>query len=162
MRTHPKDYHQAPSLPARIPVASAKREDHIIRRSGKVFAGTHLLVDLIGAEGLGCPGRIERAFRAAVAAAGATLLHIHTHKFSPQGLSSVAVLAESHLSAHTWPEIGYGAFDIFMCGGADPHAAVEALRAEYAPSEIRVLEHFRGEGLLPASVADWPPEDHLF
>jgi S-adenosylmethionine decarboxylase len=161
MRTLPKDYQQAPPLPARISVSSAEREDHIIRRDGKVFAGTHLIVDLIGAEGLDCPDRIERAFRAAVAAAGATLLHLHTHKFSPQGLSSVAVLAESHLSAHTWPEIGYGAFDIFMCGGADPHAAVEALRAEYAPSELRVLEHLRGEGLFSASVAHWPAEDHF-
>ena len=58
---------------------------------------------------------------------GATLLHIHTHKFSPQGVSGVAILAESHISVHTWPEIGYGAFDVFMCGDAEQMNAVGVL-----------------------------------
>jgi S-adenosylmethionine decarboxylase len=48
------------------------------------------------------------------------LLHIHTHKFSPQGVSGVAVLAESHISVHTRSEIGYAAFDVFMCVDAQP------------------------------------------
>lgn len=144
----------APSRRPAIPTTSASAcmlstdgEAHLLRRDGRIFAGTHLIVELIGAEGLDCPARMEGAFRSATTAAGATLLHIHMHKFSPQGLSGIAVLAESHLSAHTWPEIGYGAFDIFMCGEANPHAAVEVLRAEFLPSEIRVVEHLRGEGL---------------
>ena len=147
MPTHAQHDLKLPSLPAGASATLGERDDHFVRRDGRVFAGTHLLIELIGAEGLDCPVRIERAFRAAVAAAGATLLHIHTHKFSPRGLSSVAVLAESHLSVHTWPEIGYGAFDIFTCGQATPHAAIEVWRAEFRPAEIRVFEHLRGEGL---------------
>ena len=50
-------------------------------------------------------------------AAGATLLHIHLHHFTPNGgVSGVAVLAESHISIHSWPEYGYAALDVFMCG----------------------------------------------
>jgi S-adenosylmethionine decarboxylase len=51
-----------------------------------------------------------------VDAAQATLLHIHVHHFQPNGISGVAVLAESHISIHTWPEVGYAAMDVFMCG----------------------------------------------
>tara|TARA_Y100001968_G_scaffold309886_1_gene330249 strand:- start:32503 stop:32967 length:465 start_codon:yes stop_codon:yes gene_type:complete len=49
-------------------------------------------------------------------AAGATLINLMTHRFSPQGVTGLALLAESHISIHTWPEIGYGAVDVFTCG----------------------------------------------
>ena len=48
--------------------------------------------------------------------AGATLIHLVTHSFKPQGVTGVALLAESHISIHTWPEIGYAAIDVFTCG----------------------------------------------
>jgi S-adenosylmethionine decarboxylase len=127
---------------------AAEREDHFIRKDGKVFAGTHLIIEVVGGVGLDDEGRIERAFRACVETCGATLLHIHTHKFTPQGVSGVAVLAESHISVHTWPEIGYGAFDVFMCGDADPWRAVEVLRRAFDAREVRVRELLRGEGLV--------------
>lgn len=130
-----------------------EREDHFIRRNGKIFAGTHLIIEVIEGTGLDDENRIERAFRDCVETCGATLLHIHTHKFSPQGVSGVAVLAESHISVHTWPEIGYGAFDVFMCGDADPWRAVEVLRREFDAGEVRVRELLRGEGLVPEPTA---------
>ena len=65
---------------------------------------------------------IEATLRRCVEAARATLLHIHLHHFQPNGVSGVAVLAESHISIHTWPEAGYAALDVFMCGSADPDA----------------------------------------
>ncbi len=129
-----------------------EREDHFIRKDGKVFAGTHLIIEVVGGSGLDDEERIERAFRDCVDTCGATLLHIHTHKFTPQGVSGVAVLAESHISVHTWPEIGYGAFDVFMCGDADPWRAVEVLRRAFDADEVRVRELLRGEGLVT------PPE----
>lgn len=147
MHTRARTDQQASAFPASSGTRPGTQEDYFRHRAGRVFAGTHLIIEFIGSEGLDCPARIERVFRAAVATAGATLLHIHTHKFSPQGVSGVAVLAESHLSVHTWPEIGYGAFDIFMCGEADPHAALRVLRDEFQPSEIRIFEHLRGDGL---------------
>ncbi|MGY6632291.1 MAG: adenosylmethionine decarboxylase [Alkalilacustris sp.] len=129
------------------------REDHFIRRDGRVFAGTHLIIEVVNGHGLDDEARIARAFRDCVDECGATLLHIHTHKFSPQGVSGVAVLAESHISVHTWPEIGYGAFDVFMCGDANPWAAVDVLKQAFATSDVRVRELLRGEGLVPAHLA---------
>jgi S-adenosylmethionine decarboxylase len=129
-------------------VMDKDREDHFIRRDGKVFAGTHLIIEVIDGDGLDDEARIQKAFRDCVDTCGATLLHIHTHKFSPQGVSGVAVLAESHISVHTWPEIGYGAFDVFMCGDAAPWRAVEVLREAFDAGEVRVRELLRGEGLV--------------
>lgn len=131
-------------------VLDEAREDHFIRRDGRVFAGTHLIIEVVNGHGLDDEARIERAFRDCVDECGATLLHIHTHKFSPQGVSGVAVLAESHISVHTWPEIGYGAFDVFMCGDADPWRAVDVLKAAFGTADVRVRELLRGEGLVEA------------
>ncbi len=132
-------------------VQDVARDDHFVRRDGKVFAGTHLIIEVVGAEGLDDEERIRGAFRDCVEVCGATLLHLHTHKFSPQGVSGVAVLAESHITVHTWPEIGYGAFDVFMCGEAEPWAAVEVLRRTFSAREVRVKELLRGEGLVEAA-----------
>ncbi len=123
-------------------------KDHFVRRGDKVFAGTHLIIEMIGAEGLNDAGRIRKALVEAVEAAGATLLHIHLHRFTPQGVSGVAVLAESHISVHTWPEKGYGAFDIFMCGNADPWKAASVLRRALGAREMKVMEILRGEGIV--------------
>ena len=133
-------------------VMDEARDDHFIRRDGKVFAGTHLIIEVIEGEGLDDEARIQQAFRDCVQTCGATLLHIHTHKFSPQGVSGVAVLAESHISVHTWPEIGYGAFDVFMCGDAQPWKAVDVLRHAFSAGEVRVKELLRGEGLVAATA----------
>jgi S-adenosylmethionine decarboxylase len=65
-------------------------------------------------EGLDDIDLIETTLRRCVDAAGATLLHIHLHHFQPNGVSGVAVLAVSHISIHTWPEVGYAALDLFM------------------------------------------------
>ncbi|MSU89086.1 adenosylmethionine decarboxylase [Rhodobacteraceae bacterium 2CG4] len=129
-------------------VFDPSRDDHFIRRDGKVFAGTHLIIEVIDGVGLDDRSRIEQAFRDCVDACGATLLHLHTHKFSPQGVSGVAVLAESHISVHTWPEIGYGAFDVFMCGDAEPWRAVSVLRNAFAAGDVRVRELLRGEEIV--------------
>ncbi len=124
------------------------REDHFIRRGGRVFAGTHLIIEVVEGTGLDDEARIQQAFRDCVDVCGATLLHMHTHKFSPQGVSGVAVLAESHISVHTWPEIGYGAFDVFMCGEAEPWHAVDVLAKAFQTSDVRVKELLRGDGLV--------------
>jgi S-adenosylmethionine decarboxylase len=134
-------------------VLDAERDDHFIRRDGAVFAGTHLIIEVENGHGLDDEGRIQQAFRDCVTECGATLLHIHTHKFSPQGVSGVAVLAESHISVHTWPEIGYGAFDVFMCGDADPWRAVDVLKRAFGTRTVHVKELRRGEGLVHETAA---------
>lgn len=129
------------------------RDDHFIRKGDKVFAGTHLIIEVLDGHGLDDEERIQQAFRDCVDTCGATLLHIHTHKFSPQGVSGVAVLAESHISVHTWPEIGYGAFDVFMCGDAQPWKSVDVLKAAFGTDNVRVKELLRGDGIVQAEVA---------
>lgn len=123
----------------------AAPKDHFIQREGIKFAGTHLLLDLWGAKYLDDIERIENAMRECVEACGATLLHIHLHHFSPSyGVSGVAVLAESHISVHTWPERDYAAFDVFMCGDAQPENAVAVLKRAFYPQRIEVTEALRG------------------
>ncbi|HTQ12904.1 MAG TPA: adenosylmethionine decarboxylase [Rhizomicrobium sp.] len=120
-------------------------KDHFITRNGLTYAGSHLIIDLWDAEGLGDRDRIETALIDAVKEAGATLLHIHLHTFSDGGgISGVAVLAESHISVHTWPEKGYAAFDVFMCGDAQPRKAMDVFKAAFNPGRIVVGEHKRG------------------
>lgn len=119
--------------------------DHFITRNGVEFAGTHLILDLWGASQLDNLAHMEQAMRDAVAVAGATLLHIHLHHFTPNGgISGVAVLAESHISVHTWPERNFAAFDIFMCGDAEPERAIPVLQQAFRPQNINVSEHLRG------------------
>ena len=121
-------------------------KDHFITRDGVQFAGTHLLLDLWGAKHLDDKARIEQAMRDCVVACGATLLHIHLHHFSPSfGVSGVAVLAESHISVHTWPERDYAAFDVFMCGDAQPENAIAVLKRAFFPERIEVNEALRGK-----------------
>lgn len=126
-------------------VRAAARKDYFIERNGVRYAGTHLIVDLRGAHRLDDIGHIESALREAVAASGATLLHIHLHHFTPNaGVSGVAVLAESHISIHTWPERRYAALDVFMCGGARPQKTLEVFQRAFRPEQMEVAEHLRG------------------
>lgn len=128
--------------------AGEERKDFFIERDGERFAGTHLIVDLWGADRIDDLAYVEDTLRECVEAAEATLLHIHLHHFTPNdGISGVAVLAESHISIHSWPESGYAALDIFMCGDAKPHRAVEVLRRRFKPSHVVVEEVRRGSGL---------------
>ena len=79
--------------------------------------GRHLLAELYGCTRLGDEAHIGRALAEAAAAAGATLLEVRLHGFGVgQGVTGVALLAESHISIHTWPEHDYAAVDIFLCG----------------------------------------------
>ncbi|MCW9012205.1 MAG: adenosylmethionine decarboxylase [Gammaproteobacteria bacterium] len=126
----------------------AAPKDHFIQRDGVEFAGTHLLIDLWDASHLDDIKRIEYAMRECVEVCGATLLHIHLHHFTPSGgVSGVAVLAESHISVHTWPERDYAAFDVFMCGDAQPENAVAVLKRAFVPHRLEVTEELRGRTL---------------
>ena len=103
--------------------------------------GRHVLADLSGiaAEKLTSCDAIDRLLRAAADAAGAHVLHSHFHSFGPgQGVTGVALLAESHISIHTWPEHGFAAADIFMCGDAQPELALRVLQAALAPATCQI------------------------
>ena len=135
----------ARTVPVPIPLGDEDRKDHFITRNGLTFAGSHLIIDLWEAEGLDDRDRIEKALIDAVNAAGATLLHIHLHTFTEGGgISGVAVLAESHISIHTWPERDFAAIDIFMCGACNPYHGIPALKAAFNPESINLGEQRRG------------------
>ena len=124
---------------------SEDRKDYFVERDGERFAGTHLLIDLWGATNLADPTHIDAALREAAVSAGATILHSHFHHFTPNGgVSGVVVLAESHISIHTWPERDFAAIDIFMCGACNPHDAIPVLQAAFHPSRVDLDEQRRG------------------
>jgi S-adenosylmethionine decarboxylase len=120
-------------------------KDYFVEKDGVKFAGMHLLVDLWGASNLTDPATIDQALRAAAEAAKATILHGHFHHFGPDGgVSGVLVLAESHISIHTWPERDFAAVDIFMCGACDPYRSLPALKEVFRPKSILLAEQRRG------------------
>lgn len=129
-------------------VAHEDRKDFFIERDGVRFAGTHLIVDLFGARRLDDIQHIKRTLERCVDVAGATLLHIHLHHFTPNGgVSGVAVLAESHISIHSWPEANYAALDVFMCGDAKPQNCVDVLREAFDAEDVVLTTHHRGSEL---------------
>ena len=107
--------------------------------------GTHLLIDLWGAQRLDELEVVRGALLASVALCGATLLDLKLHGFGAgQGITGVALLAESHISIHSWPEHGYAAIDIFVCGPCDPHSILPVLREAFSPERVEMIEHLRG------------------
>jgi S-adenosylmethionine decarboxylase len=133
--------------PPELPNGSTKKilPDHFIDQDGIQFAGSHLIIDFWGSRYLNDLPLMERTLRECVERAGATLLHIHLHRFpSSGGISGVAVLAESHISVHTWPERAFAAFDIFMCGGTMPEEALKVLKRVFVPQAVNIIEKRRG------------------
>jgi S-adenosylmethionine decarboxylase len=137
------------TLEVAAPPPEEDRHDHFAVRKGVRCAGVHLIVDLHGAKRLNDIEHIETTLRRCVEAASATLLHIHLHRFQPSGVSGVAVLAESHISIHTWPEAGYAALDVFMCGTAEPDKCIPVLREAFSAKRVGVNELLRGLDAKP-------------
>ena len=114
-------------------------------------AGSHLLADLYGVDParLVVSGDIDTLLRAAAMAAGARILHSHFHSFGEaQGVTGVVLLAESHISIHTWPEFGFAAADIFMCGDAQPQLALELIERALKPASSIVQNIARGGAVV--------------
>jgi S-adenosylmethionine decarboxylase len=139
-------------LPSNIQVSSVspsdvleESKDYFVEKDGMKFAGTHLLVDLWDARNLADPDLIDLTLCEAAVAAGATILHSHFHHFTPNGgVSGVVVLAESHISIHTWPERNFAAVDIFMCGVCDPHLAIPVMQRIFQAARVELDEQRRG------------------
>ena len=119
--------------------------------------GRHLILEYWDAVNLNNPELVERALTEAALAGGATLLSVRTHQFAPQGVSGVAIIAESHISIHTWPEYDYAAVDIFTCGDrVDPHKINEVLAKYFRPKRQNVTEILRG---LQTDNSEEQPEE---
>ena len=111
-----------------------------------VAPGTHLLIDLWGCSHLRDMTRIESAMREAATVCGATVLEIMLHSFGENaGITRVSILAESHISIHTWPETGYAAIDVFMCGDCNPAGAIPIFEKAFQSTKSNVSNHQRGQ-----------------
>jgi S-adenosylmethionine decarboxylase len=129
--------------------ANGSAADSLMIREGKSFAGMHIIVDLYDAKYLDDIERIEAVMRECIEKCGAHLLHIYLHHFTPNnGVTGVAVLSESHISVHTWPERNFAAFDIFMCGDSQPELAVEILKNRFNAKKVISTIKNRGEHLI--------------
>jgi len=125
-------------------VAHDDRKDFFVERDGVRCAGTHLIVDLYGARRLDDLKHIKETLKRCVGAAGATLLHIHVHRFTQSGgVSGVAVLSQGHVSLHSWPDEGYVALDAFMGRDARPETAIDVVKQAFKPARTVVKEHLR-------------------
>jgi S-adenosylmethionine decarboxylase len=119
-----------------------------VNASVAVAVGQHILADLYGVEPplLRDAPALERLLRDAARAAGAHVLGSHFHSFGSEGgITGVVLLAESHMSVHTWPESNFAAADIFMCGSADAERALALLLRALAPGRHRIHKAVRGE-----------------
>ena len=116
-------------------------------------ATTHLLVELWGCapEALGDAALIEATLLRAAATAGATVIGTHVYERA-DGVTSAAVLAESHLSIHTWLPLRRAMVDIFTCGEARPRRAVAVVERALGARRCAVLAVPRGRGPL----GPWP------
>jgi S-adenosylmethionine decarboxylase len=127
-------------------LAHDDRKDDFIERDAVRCAGTHLIIDLFGAKRLDDLRHIADTLKRCVEVSGATLLDIHLHHLTPSGgVSGVAVLAESHISIHSWPEAGCAALDVFMCGDTNPRATIAVLKEAFAADRTMVKERLRAK-----------------
>lgn len=119
--------------------------------------GRHVLVECYDAsfEKLNNLPLIRQAMLRAAVEMGATVISDSFHKFSPQGVSGAVVIAESHLTIHTWPELGYAAIDFFTCGAADPNQGLQVLARQLGSATLKTSEFGRGF-VRPTGGGDGP------
>jgi len=121
--------------------------------------GRHIILEMWGCQNLDSAETAERALREMVVALDVNLLDLRVYPFSPVGVTGMAIVSESHLVIHTWPEYGYAAVDIFTCGAPrDPQDAVHVLRRLFRPERIGVMEINRGQVDLPEYAVGAPEE----
>lgn len=109
--------------------------------------GRHLIAELSNCNRATLDNRdlLEQYLKEAVRLSGATIVRSVFHRYTPQGVSGVVVIAESHLSVHTWPEYGYAAVDFFTCGeSVDPYKAFEYIKEVLDAQHAECREIKRG------------------
>ena len=97
--------------------------------------GKHLIIDLHDASHLNDIALMKTAIHDIISQTNTTLLFEDFHHFHPSGITGIACLAESHISVHTWPEHNFAAFDVFMCGEAQPELAIAILKHYFGGTE---------------------------
>ena len=120
--------------------------------------GEHALIDIEGARRLDDTIFLERVMREAARAADARVVGANIHPFGEgHGVTGVLLLAESHISVHTWPEHGFAAFDVFMCGSAVVDEAVATIARAFPEAAISTRTVKRG-AVDARQVSEWAPQ----
>ncbi|MFO0920420.1 MAG: adenosylmethionine decarboxylase [Candidatus Saccharimonadales bacterium] len=109
--------------------------------------GRHLVSDMWKCQKLADDVEsLEKIILNACHVANATILGVSSHKFEPQGVTVMVLLAESHISLHSWPEYNYVAIDVFTCGkDMDPQSAIDYLENCLKPEKVETKKIIRGE-----------------
>lgn len=109
------------------------------------YLGVHLIAEFWNGKTIEDPKELKKILTGAVKAANSSPLKISIHKFSPQGITGVILLAESHISIHSWPEYNYVAIDIFTCGDKSaPEKALTYLKEKFQPKKVNIKKIRRG------------------
>ncbi|HHY35599.1 MAG TPA: S-adenosylmethionine decarboxylase proenzyme [Firmicutes bacterium] len=119
--------------------------------------GRHILAEVYGCDFdiLNDLDRIREILVSAALSAGAEVREKAFHRFSPQGVSGVVVISESHIAIHTWPEYGYAAVDVFTCGDhVDPWVAMNKIFKDFGAKSVTASEVKRGVFQKPLACAD--------
>lgn len=116
--------------------------------------GTHILIDVVGDADFSDPRAIERILREAADRAGAKTLDARFHHFGEEmGVTGFLLLAESHISIHTWPEHRFAAIDMFICGSPQTDSAIDWIKEAFAGCDVNIRNFARG-----STVADLGPK----
>lgn len=145
--------------------SSAPERGEELKEVGMDTIGHHYIAEASGCTS-GVIGKIEAVERILVRAAEIAGVHVWStsfHRFNPSGVSGVIVISESHMSVHTWPEVGYAALDIFTCGdSAKPQKALQWALREFGATNVHITEVTRGleEGdkVFFHSIVTWEEE----
>lgn len=109
------------------------------------YAGIHLIADFWYGRIIEDPKELKKILLRAAKEAKNTPLELVIHQFSPQGITGVVLLAESHIAVHSWPELNYLGIDIFTCGSKTfPYKAFNYFKKIYQPKKVKVREIKRG------------------
>jgi len=127
-------------------VKKTKRSNRWVNKNKKQrYAGIHLIAEFWSGRIIENPKEIKKILIRAVKKAKNIPLEVAIHKFSPQGITGVVLLSESHIAIHSWPELNYTAIDIFTCGEkAYPYQALEYFKKQFKPKKVEIKEIKRG------------------
>lgn len=123
--------------------------------------GIHVLAEYYrcNSEILNNREKVEQYLNEAAKVSGATIVATAFHRFNPHGVSGVVVIAESHLSIHTWPEYGYAAVDIFTCGeSVDPWKAYKYLKERLESTHSFTKDIKRGQSSIIGQHIRYKPD----
>jgi len=126
-------------------MSKTKRSIDWVKTKGERYAGIHLLAEFWQGKAVEDPSRLKEILITAAKKSHNIPLEVTIHQFKPHGITGVILLAESHLSIHSWPEFHYLAVDVFSCGEKGrPSLALEYLKKEFRPKKVELQIIKRG------------------